>query len=143
MNDIVKILRAHRIRPTKIRQEILQIFFNVDYALSHADIQQRLMTKYDRVTVYRTLELFEKNGFIHKIVNESGGTLYGSHSFGGCDVNFRHHQENHLHFKCTKCGHIYCMCSIKLPHVEIPEGFELPVLKFTAEGICKNCRVLK
>ncbi len=136
---ITAVLKSQQIRPTKIRKEILNLFFEVNYALSHSNIFDKLNNKFDRVTIYRTLEIFENKGLIHKIVDNSGVTKYASHGHGGCDVNFQHHKANHLHFKCQQCGNIYCMCSIEVPKVEIPTGYDMQVLKLSAEGICKTC----
>ena len=138
-NKIVSALKSENIRPTNIRKEILYLFFEVNYALSHSDILLKLNNKFDRVTIYRTLELFENNGLVHKIVDNTGVTKYASHGHGGCDINFTHHKTNHLHFKCKECGHIYCMCSIDVPDVNVPTGFELQDLKLSAEGLCKIC----
>ena len=138
-NDIAAVLIAQNIRPTNIRKEILILFFNVNYALSHSDIFFKLNNKFDRVTIYRTLEIFENKELIHKIVDNSGITKYASHGHGGCDVHFRHHKANHLHFKCKNCDHIYCMCSIEVPEVNVPTGFELQDLKLSAEGLCNIC----
>lgn len=138
-NSIVSVLEAEKIRPTNIRKEILYLFFEVNYAISHSDIFLKLNNKFDRVTIYRTLELFENKGLIHKIIDNTGVTKYASHGHGGCDINFKHHKTNHLHFKCKECGNIYCMCSIDVPEVNVPTGFELQDLKLSAEGLCKIC----
>ena len=138
-NSITAVLKSQQIRPTAIRKEILNLFFEVNYALSHSDIFNKLKNKLDRVTIYRTLEIFENKGLIHKIVDNSGVIKYASHDFGGCDINFKHHQANHLHFKCKQCGNIYCMCSIEVPKINVPEGYEMQTLNLSAEGICNNC----
>lgn len=137
--NVSNVLTAISIRPTQIRREILKIFYNVNFALSHADIVKKLAGAFDRVTIYRTLETFEKKKLIHKIIDDSGVTKFASHDVGGCDAHFLHHKSNHLHFKCLSCGNIYCMCSIALPDVTIPAGFLLKNLKLIAEGICNNC----
>ncbi|OQX95605.1 hypothetical protein B6I21_04545 [candidate division KSB1 bacterium 4572_119] len=132
-------LRDLKIRPTKVRKDVLGLFSRVEFALSHADIERHIKQKFDRVTIYRTLEMFEKSGLIHKVIDDTGVTKYASHGYGGCDVHFRHHKTNHLHFKCTECGNIYCMCSVEVPKIDFPIDFELKILKLSAEGICKKC----
>lgn len=139
LTDLSALLKAHHIRPTKIRQDILKLFFEVNYALSQADIIKRLDEHFDRVTVYRTLEIFQQKNLVHKVLDNSGVTKFASHDFGGCDVNFKHHKNNHLHFKCTECGNIYCMCSIEVPDIVMPDEVELKTITFSAEGICKHC----
>ncbi len=136
---MAQLLSANGIRPTKIRGEMLRIFFAVNYALSPADIVKKLNSKADRVTIYRTLSTFEKKKLIHRVVDDVGMVRFASHEIGGCDLNFLHHRSNHLHFRCLSCGNIYCLCSIELPTVDIPKGFFLKNLKLMAEGFCANC----
>ena len=52
-NVITAILNQRQIRPTRIRQEILRLFFEVNFALSNADIADKQNKKFDRVTVYQ------------------------------------------------------------------------------------------
>ncbi len=139
LNDINLLLKSNKIRPTEIRRQILNVFIGVNYALSHADIVKNLKGNTDRVTIYRTLEKFEQKGLIHKIVDHEGITRFASHGLGGCDINFKHHKRNHLHFRCTECGNIYCMCSVQVPEINVPEGFKLKSLNLLAEGICEKC----
>jgi Fur family ferric uptake transcriptional regulator len=76
---------------------------------------------------------------VHKIVDGYGNVKYASHGYEGCDVNCSHHRHNHLHFTCNNCGNIYCICSIEVPMVNLPEGYSLQTLKLSAEGICDLC----
>ena len=67
MSEIVlkETLKEHRLRNTQCRTDILAIFYEHDFALSHADIEDRVSEHYDRVTVYRTLKTFVDKGLIH------------------------------------------------------------------------------
>jgi Fe2+ or Zn2+ uptake regulation protein len=72
MESIVidKTLRLHHIRPTNIRRSIFMILQEKNYALSQTEIATELSDKFDRVTIYRTLNKFLENGLIHKIIDE-------------------------------------------------------------------------
>ncbi|HDP98604.1 MAG TPA: transcriptional repressor [bacterium] len=139
--SIDSLLKTNQIRPTRIRKQVLQLFFDVNYALSQADINDRLRGQFDRVTVYRTLETFEKHGLIHRVVDDSGVVKFASHGTGGCDLTFEHHRSDHLHFKCSSCNNIYCLCFIEVPEIECPAGFQLKTLHLIANGICDRCTI--
>ncbi|MEN9961015.1 MAG: hypothetical protein RL045_1268, partial [Bacteroidota bacterium] len=44
------------LRSTPCRLDVLSSFQSVDFALSQGDIEQKLSSQYDRVTIYRTLK---------------------------------------------------------------------------------------
>ena len=88
-------LKDHDIRPTKIRIEVLNIFLESDHALSHSDLETQIGKKYDRVTLYRTLDILDKKGIIHKITDDLGITKYALCIDGSCIPN--QHKCEHVH----------------------------------------------
>ena len=136
-NVIDKTLEQHQIRPTKIRREILKLFFKVNYAISHADIVNDLTNRFDRVTIYRALKLFADHGLVHKVMDDSGAARFA--------CPFSENSQNdeicgeHLHFKCLNCGHIYCLNEIDRNDLDLPEEYKFISLNLTAKGICKAC----
>ncbi|UCE06854.1 MAG: transcriptional repressor [bacterium] len=134
---IDKTLKKHQIRPTKIRREILNLFFKTNVALSHADIVNAMSKKFDRVTIYRVLKLFVDNGLIHKVMDDSGVARFA------CPLSENNQTEEicgeHLHFKCLNCGYIFCLNSIDRNDFDLPREYKFISIKMTAEGICKNC----
>ena len=136
----VKTLRTHQIRPTEKRLAILSAFQQNNYAMSHADLERELGVNCDRVTIYRTLETFENNGLIHKIVDDSPVTKYALCHPEDCSAH--QHNDQHLHFQCRRCGHTFCLPLIKIPEVDLPEGYQLDSLSMVAEGLCKPCAAL-
>jgi Fur family ferric uptake transcriptional regulator len=71
-----RLLKTFRLRSTPSRQEILHLFLNKDYALSHGDIEKEINNELDRVTVYRTLKTFLDKGLIHKVLDDEGSLKY-------------------------------------------------------------------
>jgi Fe2+/Zn2+ uptake regulation proteins len=61
------ILRRNSLSVTESRKKILNLFLNVQGALAHGDIERKAGEKFDRVTVYRTLQTFVEKGIIHTI----------------------------------------------------------------------------
>ena len=68
LNDI---LHRRQLSSTESRRKILTLFLNSDDALTHGDIEKEVGSKYDRVTIYRTLQTFEEKGIIqeHHLLN--------------------------------------------------------------------------
>lgn len=134
---IDKTLKQHQIRPTRIRREILKLFFKADYALSHADIVNALSNQFDRVTIYRAFKLFTEHGLIHRVMDDSGAAKFA------CPLSENSQIEEicgeHLHFKCINCGHIYCLNEIDRNDLNLPREYKFLSLNLTATGICKAC----
>ena len=70
------VLKDFSLRSTPNRKEILDLFLQRSYALSHADIENEFENSLDRVTVYRTLKTFLDKGLIHKVLDDGGGIKY-------------------------------------------------------------------
>src|SRR3954468_7203906 len=93
-----RLLKDFSLRSTPSRQEILLLFLNKEYALSHGDIEREISNTLDRVTVYRTLKTFLDKGLIHKVLDDEGSLKYALCK-EACSLTDHHH--NHVHFKCT------------------------------------------
>src|SRR4029453_9112124 len=57
-----EILRRNSLSVTESRKKILILFMNIHGALAHGDIERKAGEKFDRVTVYRTLQTFVEKG---------------------------------------------------------------------------------
>jgi Fur family transcriptional regulator, ferric uptake regulator len=138
-SEIPAILEKHNLRKTSIRSEVLAMFMDKPFALSHANIEDVFGKKYDRVTIYRTLHSFEENGLIHKVPDDTGVLKYAM-CLEAC-TSHSHHDE-HIHFFCNRCSRTYCL-AIHIPSVSLPSGYEISGLSLTAYGVCVECRGLK
>lgn len=130
-----RLLKDFRLRSTPSRQEILHLFLQKDYALSHGDIEKEISNELDRVTVYRTLKTFLDKGLIHKVLDDEGSPKYALCN-EACTSTDHHH--NHVHFKCVSCGQTNCM-SVEIPAVKLPKGYKATELNLLIQGICENC----
>lgn len=131
-----EILEKHKLRKTPVRADILDVFLKNSHALSHSDIEESLGAGYDRVTIYRTLYAFEEKGLIHKVPDDAC-----IQKFALCHdhCNEHHHQDDHLHFICTRCSRTFCLEEVDLPKFKLPEGYLVTGLNFSVQGICKEC----
>lgn len=135
------ILDNYHIRTTPIRCSVLRTFLEKPFALSHSDILSELENQFDRVTVYRTMNLFLEKGLIHLAFSDTEGKLYALCDLNRCDTSRHHH--DHLHLRCSECHHVYCIDSVAIPAINIPEGYQFTELQLLAEGICNLCSTLK
>ncbi|MFD2512991.1 Fur family transcriptional regulator [Pontibacter locisalis] len=130
------LLLKFNLRKTGCRIDVLELFLQNHFALSHSDLEKLLGDDYDRVTLYRTLHSFKEQGLVHSINDVSGSVKYAL-----CrEVCSNHqHHDNHLHFNCTRCGQTFCLDEVVIPATVLPEGYQIDSLHFSAQGICKSC----
>jgi Fur family transcriptional regulator, ferric uptake regulator len=136
--EIESLLTNHHVRKTKVRIAVLDLFMSNSYALSHAEIEQRIDTEFDRVTIYRTLKSFEEQGLIHRVIDDSGAMKYAICSPSSNCQEHRHHDQ-HIHFSCNKCGKTFCLDMVPVPAIQLPPNYQFEKLDLLAQGICKDC----
>jgi Fur family transcriptional regulator, ferric uptake regulator len=130
------ILRRNHLSVTDTRKKILRIFLSRNEALAHGDIEHNAGEKFDRVTVYRTLQTFVEKGIIHAIPTADNAVR-----FALCrdDCREGHHLDHHIHFICDRCGNTYCLDDIVTPEINLPKGYAAGHVEVVVEGICNNC----
>jgi Fur family transcriptional regulator, ferric uptake regulator len=138
MSQIQNSLKASKLRHTDAREAVLAEFMNGQYALAHADIEQKLAEKYDRVTIYRTLKTFVDNGLIHKVLDDVGGMKYAICK-AECNTTEHQHNHDHVHFKCSACGQTTCLEQVTIPPIGLPNGYKKQEMNLLVQGICNNC----
>lgn len=132
LNDI---LRRKHLSVTDSRRKILSLFLSSKDALAHGDIESKAGEKFDRVTVYRTLQTFVEKGIIHTIPTADNSVRYAL-----CrDCEEGHHHDDHVHFVCTNCGKTICLDDVVSPRIDLPEGYEAKTVQVVINGICKDC----
>jgi Fur family ferric uptake transcriptional regulator len=129
------ILRRRNLSITDSRKKILSIFLAHHDALAHGDIEKKAGEKFDRVTVYRTLQTFVEKGILHTIPTSENSVLYALCK--DCDEG--HHHDDHVHFVCTGCGKTYCLDGVVSPQLQLPEGYRPQNVQVLINGICKEC----
>ncbi len=136
LNEINNILKRNQLSITGSRKKILELFLSNSGALAHSDIEKRAGEKFDRVTVYRTLQSFLDKGIIHSIPSADSSVRYAlckDNCSGG------HHNDNHIHFLCRTCGNTTCLDEVHVPAVELPKGFKGHLTEIVISGKCKDC----
>ncbi len=134
VNDLLK---KNQLSVTGSRKMILELFIHSNGALAHADIEKRTGEKFDRVTVYRTLQSFMEKGIIHTIPTSDNSIRY---ALCKDDCSQGHHHDNHVHFVCNVCAATTCLESVTVPEVKLPAGFKPTDKQMVVTGICNECQ---
>ena len=136
--DTKDILKKNRLSVTASREKILNLFLDQTGALAHGDIEKRAGEKFDRVTIYRTLQAFVEKGIIHTIPTADNSILY---ALCKDDCEEGHHHDHHVHFVCKQCQHTYCLDNVVTPDIKLPSGYSAKQIDVVVEGICKQCSI--
>ena len=134
--DIKDILKKNKLSVTASREKILNLFLEQTGALAHGDIEKRAGEKFDRVTVYRTLQTFVEKGIIHTIPTADNSIRY---ALCKDDCAEGHHHDHHVHFVCSNCNNTYCLDNVVTPEIKLPQGYAARQIEVVVEGVCKNC----
>ena len=139
------ILETAGYKQTNQRRRVLEVIIkNRDRHLSVEEVYDELKKSKCRVglaTVYRTIKLFEKVGFIRHIVLDDGDLRY--------QIIDPEEKREHQHLICEICGEVVdIQDSIDIPKEQLEDiekkvftekGFIVTNQKVQLYGICKNC----
>ena len=128
-------LNLKNIKPTAMRQLVLQVLTEQKTAISLPELEQKF-EKADKATLYRTLKTFQENKLIHSIEDGSGSLRYAL-----CQDNCECDPEDlHVHFLCTNCNQTFCLNDIPVPTINLPSSFSLESVNMVVKGVCSNCK---
>lgn len=134
--QVEDLLRKNQLSITDSRRKILELFLERDSALAHHDIESGTEEKYDRVTIYRTLQTFMEKGIIHTIPSSDNFVRYALCK-DRCEEG--HHHDDHVHFICINCGATTCLEEVQVPEIHLPEGYKTRQTEVVISGLCKVC----
>jgi Fur family ferric uptake transcriptional regulator len=120
-------------RATRARIHVLAVLLSAHEALSHHDVERRLVRGHDidRVTLYRVLEWLVSQGLAHKVAGED--RVWRFSAAGQRD-------GAHAHFQCSDCGRIVCLDQARVPAITLPAGFSRRDVEVTVRGRCDACQ---
>lgn len=134
--NVDELLRRNQLSVTGSRRKILELFLQQDGALSHSDIEKKASEKFDRVTVYRTLQAFVEKGLIHSIPTSDNSIRY---ALCKDECTAGQHRDDHVHFICNICGNTVCLEEVVVPGIKLPRGYVVQQVEMLVSGICKSC----
>lgn len=129
-------LNSKNIKPTAMRQLVLQVLTEQRTAISLPELERKF-EKADKATLYRTLKTFEKHKLIHSIDDGSGTVKYAL-CLDTCECK---PEDLHVHFLCTKCNQMLCLNDFPIPQINLPNTFSLESVNMVVKGVCSNCKV--
>jgi Fur family ferric uptake transcriptional regulator len=136
---IAELLKQNRLSVTSSRRKILQLFLEGPGALAHGDIEKKAGERFDRVTVYRTLQTFVDKGIIHTIPTSDNSIRY---ALCKDDCSEGDHHDHHIHFICDNCHNTYCLDDIVTPDIKLPKGYSAVHVEVVVEGKCSKCQFM-
>ncbi|HEX4876449.1 MAG TPA: transcriptional repressor [Chitinophagaceae bacterium] len=135
-NRLEALLKRNHLSITESRKKILQLFLDHNGALAHGDIEKRAGEKFDRVTVYRTLQAFVDKGIIHTIPTADNSIRY---ALCKDECGEGHHHDHHIHFVCSRCQKTFCLDDVVTPDIKLPRGYAAQQVEVVVQGTCKAC----
>ena len=133
--DCEKILEHHGIKPTANRIVVVRELAAAGRPLTLSELEYRILS-IDKSGVFRALTLFRDHHLVHTIEDGGSGRRYElcqSHSDDEDD-------DLHVHFFCEQCQRTYCLDTVPVPQVGLPEGFEMQSANYIVKGICPMCK---
>jgi len=129
-----RILKTAKLYRTECRTAILKLLLKANKPLSQDEIAQRLGKKrFNKVTIYRTLESFCEAGLLHKAFMQKRAWHFELAQ--DCTES-----QCHPHFTCTSCGKTHCLTGMTLPMASSPhKGFIIRRQQVRLEGLCPTC----
>lgn len=132
--DAKQLLKQHGFRATSHRCEVLNYFIKSNQALTHAQLEQKIKSKIDRVSLYRMLHCFYENNFLAKIIDSNNNTSY----------IFNQQIENtdkatYPLFKCKTCHTVIQLPQLPENYLKSLQSKNIDKLQILAEGTCENC----
>ncbi len=131
LQNYKKGLINHKISPTTQRVKILEF---LDKNRTHPTAEQVYLGLKDKMislskaTVYNTLKLFVESGLIHEL------TVFEN------ETRYEYNTENHIHFKCIKCGNIFDIHEgNKIFAESVINGHKIFDYQINLRGICNSC----
>jgi Fur family ferric uptake transcriptional regulator len=129
-----QMLKSAKLYLTAGRVNVLQALLKADKPLTQEQIAGRLGKKrFDKVTIYRTLETLVKVGLVHRaFIEERARHFELAHN---CSET-----QCHPHFTCTNCGRTHCLTDMAIPDVKKRHKcFLIHRQQTRFEGLCPAC----
>ena len=128
----VEILRNAKLRVTSCRSYLLDLLLHAGDPLTQKELTEALEEQgFNRVTIYRALQIFLDAAIVHRIVTEDRTWRFAITRCG-------HRGHCHPHFTCRGCGRIRCLDGVAIPEVA-PEGHRIEAQAMYLWGLCPDC----
>lgn len=135
--DAQEILLRAGVKPTPNRILVMRVLLSAEGPLGLAELEEALPS-IEKSSIFRVLSLFGNRHLLHVIEDGRGLAKYEvCHSDDDID------DDMHPHFYCTECRKVFCIHSIGVPSVDLPDGFEAQSVNYMIKGLCPVCSAKK
>ena len=137
-NAVAALLALAGIEATPLRLLVAEVLDQAGGALAAADILTRVRRRHDlnKVTLYRTLDLFVERGLV---LRHSSGDRAFRYCLGG-----KRSGAAHCHAYCRLCGRMQCVSATGIASRldGIPQDLLADVenVEIRLDGVCERCR---
>lgn len=125
-------LSRHGSKMTRSRAQVYEALLSADNPLSAVQLIGQLEDM-DKVTVYRTIALFERIGIIHRTWNGFKSSIELSEEYS----------PHHHHFTCTTCAKVLSFRSERIERSlhELESELSVTISRHVVElgGVCSRC----
>ncbi|MDF9800830.1 Fur family ferric uptake transcriptional regulator [Catalinimonas alkaloidigena] len=128
----IQLLKSNGIRSTDKRIALLQLLISQPKAYTLNGLEAYFQM--DRVTIYRSLNMFVDAHILMKIINQHGKAMYVYHQAHHCN------HQIHPHLHCKHCGKIVCLPTLPDEYLHSLNQFEIEEMPLLMKGICMQCR---
>ncbi|MEK7095758.1 MAG: Fur family transcriptional regulator [Patescibacteria group bacterium] len=133
-DDLAALLRKNGSSLTRPRKIVFDLLLDQEPQTIQV-LVRRAADQADRATIYRTVELFENLGIVHRLNIGWKYKIELSDMFSG----------HHHHFYCTNCQKTYSlapnsMLETMIDSVTVKEGFSPRGHQLEVYGLCESCR---
>ena len=135
MNPSESLLKSKNLRKTPLRLQVLEQFLKKTHSAIQINKLEDELGEVDRITLYRTLKTFEKEGIIHKVIDASQQNKYAL-CLDNCST---HTQADHAHFLCESCGETTCLEDSIIKDLTLPNHYKINKVQIALSGTCANC----
>ena len=132
LGNLKFILQQHKASITRPRIRVFEILAASEQPLTTRQILDKA-PDLDKVSVYRTIDLYEKIGVTRRVWNGFKSSIELSDAFS----------PHHHHFSCLKCGAMMHLQSDELEQtlsqLEQQHHFRLQSHTIELQGLCEQC----
>jgi Fur family ferric uptake transcriptional regulator len=133
-DDLAALLKKNSSSLTRPRKLVFGLLLDQEPQTIQV-LVRRAADQVDRATIYRTVELFENLGIVHRLNIGWKYKVELSDMFSG----------HHHHFYCTNCQKTYSlppnsMLETMIDSVTAKEGFSPRGHQLEVHGLCESCR---
>jgi len=130
-------LQKAGIAGTPQRMAVLKVLQNAAGPLSVGVIRDQLetRTRINKVTIYRIISLFKRQGLIRDVLSV-GGAVYFEMATADHPV--------HPHFNCKSCGALNCLTPLTFSQarqfIDSRDNYSVDHIEINISGLCNGCR---